>query len=420
MKRALYAATLWGLTTVGQIASAQTATGTAGQGPVITLAPEESTDSTTPSTPPASASTLPRDYDPTLATGQAFSTDLGSGRRIPIGAYGETHLVFQQNQTQLTLRRIVLFFGHHFTDWASIYSELEVENVSRFEIEQSYLELQPFKKLQMGFRLGLLLLPLGIVNLYHEPPVFNGVDRSLVDQLIIPTTWREFGAGVFGSIVPGLRYQIYAVAGADGSKFSADGGIGPGLSRGFTINTQNVAVTGRVNFNRILGMDIAAGFYYGSANQKEQNLDGVRVGIIEADARFQRYGMLLRAQYARTFITGADRITQILRQSTPTAAAIGSAAHGFYGEAGYNILYPVQNTTHQLVLFGRYEYVDTRAALPDVPNPGDSEALQFLTVGATYRPRLELAFKFDYRRTLTGIDGSGGNDRFSLGAAFMY
>jgi hypothetical protein len=75
---------------------------------------------------------------------------------------------------------------------------------------------------------------------------------------------------------------------------------------------------------------------------------------------------------------------------------------------------------HQLVLFGRYEYVDTRAALPDVPNPGDSEALQFLTVGATYRPRLELAFKFDYRRTLTGIDGSGGNDRFSLGAAFMY
>ncbi len=295
MKRALYAATLWGLTTAGQIASAQTATGTAGQGPVITLAPEESTDSTTPSTPPASASTLPRDYDPTLATGQAFSTDLGSGRRIPIGAYGETHLVFQKNQTQLTLRRIVLFFGHHFTDWASIYSELEVENVSRFEIEQSYLELQPFKKLQMGFRLGLLLLPLGIVNLYHEPPVFNGVDRSLVDQLIIPTTWREFGAGVFGSIVPGLRYQIYAVAGADGSKFSADGGIGPGLSRGFTINTQNVAVTGRVNFNRILGMDIAAGFYYGSANQKEQNLDGVRVGIIEADARFQRYGMLLRA-----------------------------------------------------------------------------------------------------------------------------
>ena len=36
------------------------------------------------------------------------------------------------------------------------------------------------------------------------------------------------------------------------------------------------------------------------------------------------------------------------------------------------------------------------------------------------RPKLELAFKFDYRRTLGGNDGSGGNDRYSLGIAFMY
>lgn len=388
-------------------------------GPVISLPAEETPDSANPAAAPSKPA-LPRDYDPTMATGQAFSTDLGSGRRIPIGAYGETHLVMLKNDTQFTLRRIVLFFGHHFTDWASVYSELEVENVSRFEIEQSYLELQPFRKVPIGFRAGLVLLPLSIVNLYHEPPVFHSVDRPTMDQLIIPTTWREFGAGVFGSIVDGLRYQVYVVTGADGSKFSADQGISPGLSRGFVVNTQNAAVTGRINYSRILGFDIAASFYYGSANQKEQNLEGIRLGIVEADARFQRYGMMLRAQYARTFIQGADRITQVIRQSTPTASAIGSQGQGFYGEAGYNVLYPIQNTTQQLILFGRYEYVDTRAVVAEVADPGTSEALQFFTAGLSYRPILELAFKFDYRRTLKGNDGTGGNDRISFGAAFMY
>ena len=388
-------------------------------GPVISLPAEEPSEPANPSAAPSKPA-LPRDYDPTMATGQAFSTDLGSGRRIPIGAYGETHLVMLKNDTQFTLRRIVLFFGHHFTDWASVYSELEVENVSRFEIEQSYLELQPFRKVPIGFRVGLVLLPLSIVNLYHEPPVFHSVDRPTMDQIIIPTTWREFGAGVFGTIVDGLRYQVYVVTGADGSKFSADQGISPGLSRGFVVNTQNAAVIGRINYSRILGFDIAGSFYYGSVNQKDQNLDGVRLGIVEADARFQRYGMMLRAQYARTFIQGADRITQVIRQSTPTASAIGSQGQGFYGEAGYNVLYPIQNTTQQLILFGRYEYVDTRAVVAEVADPGNSEALQFFTAGLSYRPILELAFKFDYRRTLKGNDGTGGNDRISFGAAFMY
>src|SRR5262249_6498597 len=157
----------------------------------------------------------------------------------------------QQNQTQFRLRRVVLFFGYHFADWASVYSELEVEDISHFEIEQSYLELKPFKKLQLGLRVGLVLIPLGIINQFHQPPTFNGVDRPTVDQLIIPTTWRELGAGIFGTVFGGLHYQLYAVAGADGSKFTADGGIGPGLSRGFDINTQNFAVTGRVNYNGI-------------------------------------------------------------------------------------------------------------------------------------------------------------------------
>ncbi len=315
---------------------------------------------------------------------------------------------------------MVLFFGYRFADWVSVYSELEVEDVEDFEIEQSFLEFTPFKKLRLGFKVGLILIPLGIINQYHEPPTFNGVDRPLVDQLIIPTTWRELGAGVFGDIIPGLHYQLYGIAGADGSKFTATGAIGPGLSRGFTINTENAAVTGRINFNRVLGLDVAAGFYYGTANSKEASLTGISVALVEGDARFTRWGLSLRAEYARIFITGAGKITTFLRTTVPTAEAIGSQAQGFYFEAGYNVLHLLRRTEQQVMPFARYEYVDTRAVVPDVTNPQYTDGQQFLTAGLTYRPLLYLAFKFDYRRTLAGNDGTGGRDRYSLGVAFMY
>jgi hypothetical protein len=404
----------------------------AASGPVIVMPPEE---------PPAAKSApgqvepepepppVPRGIDPQLASNQAFATNLGAGRRIPIGAYGEAMMLSMEKETQLTLRRVVLFFGYQFSDWASVYSELEVENVSEFEIEQSYLEFKPFKKLKLGLRVGLILIPLGIINLYHEPPTFNGVDRPQVDQLILPSTWRELGAGVFGTILTGLHYQVVAVAGSDGSKFTAGGAIGPGLARGFTLNTQNWALAGRLNFNRILGLDVAAGFYYGTANQKDVNLQGIQVGLIEADARFTRWGLSLRAEYARIFINGADKITQLIRATSPTASAVGSAAQGFYAEAGYNLLHALVRTEQQVVVFGRYEYVDTRAELPNVTDPGHTEALQFLTAGLTYRPKLELAIKFDYRRTLAGYDTTDadgshryslGSNRYSLGVAFMY
>ena len=46
----------------------------------------------------------------------------------------------------------------------------------------------------------MLLVPVGIINERHEPPVFYGVERPFVDTVIIPTTWFDVGAGVHGRI----------------------------------------------------------------------------------------------------------------------------------------------------------------------------------------------------------------------------
>ena len=66
----------------------------------------------------------------------------------------------------------------------------------------------------MSLQAGLMLIPMGIQNLYHEPPTFNGVERTNVDKYIVPTTWREIGVGINGSLdEQSINYQLMMVNG---------------------------------------------------------------------------------------------------------------------------------------------------------------------------------------------------------------
>jgi len=53
---------------------------------------------------------------------------------------------------------------------------------------------------------GLFTPRIGIMNENHLPTTFNGNDRPFVETLIIPSTWREVGVGLYGDIraIPGL------------------------------------------------------------------------------------------------------------------------------------------------------------------------------------------------------------------------
>jgi hypothetical protein len=67
---------------------------------------------------------------------------------------------------------------------------------------------------KLGFRAGLLLLPMGIVNEMHEPTTFHGVFRPWVENKLIPTTSRENGFGIYGSLMDDkVEYKWYYVNG---------------------------------------------------------------------------------------------------------------------------------------------------------------------------------------------------------------
>ena len=138
-----------------------------------------------------------------------FGANIMFCHAFTFGGYGEIHANFGEGKApdQIDIHRLVAYVGYEFNDWIRFHSETEIEHAfvssesgGEISIEQAYLDFLLSDRLNVRF--GRFLTPIGIINRKHEPPTFNGVDRPAVDQLIIPTTWRELGAGVYAAVAP--------------------------------------------------------------------------------------------------------------------------------------------------------------------------------------------------------------------------
>ena len=129
--------------------------------------------------------------------------------KLTIGGYGQVDYNQPEGENgTLDVHRIVLLLGYKFNDRVQFVTEIEYEHVKEVFIEQAFLSYSLNDNLNI--RGGLMLVPMGIVNEYHEPTTFNGVERPNVDKSIVPTTWREIGIGISGRInEASLRYQAY-------------------------------------------------------------------------------------------------------------------------------------------------------------------------------------------------------------------
>jgi hypothetical protein len=169
---------------------------------------------------------------------------------------------FNQYQSFVTLDRAVLFVGHKFNEKISLFSELEVEhaiiagtNSDEHTSGQGDVSMeQAFLKFNLNSHqyivAGLFTPRVGITNENHLPVNFNGVERPMVEQLIIPTTWREIGIGFYGSLdrLP-VNYSIAIVNGLNSANFQHDTGIGEGEGLGSDASANNLAVAASVQYH---------------------------------------------------------------------------------------------------------------------------------------------------------------------------
>jgi len=346
-----------------------------------------------------------------------------------IGGYGELTLNVPTNASGvIDMRRFVLFFGHDFNDRIRFYSEVEVEHAissatdqGEVEIEQAYLD--GLLNRRINLRGGIILMPVGIINIYHEPPSFNGVDRPDVDTFVIPTTWREPGIGIFGELAEGLRYQAYLVNGFNANGFTAESAIREGHQEAQLAHAGDVGGVLRLDYEPILGTVFGASAYHGtSRNTLPASLGNVPVSLFEADARTRWGAFSARAEAAVLLVGDAGALNQTLAVASPEQAAAGpvsSQSRGGYLEAAYDVLsLMAPESTQALNAFARLDYADTQA---DVP-AGFQSRMEFRRVsevfGLAYKPIPQIALKADYRLRQLG-DGTS-NREFASAITWLF
>lgn len=345
-----------------------------------------------------------------------------------VGGYGEIHYTNPTGTDTpgvVNVRRFVLYLAHTFSPKIAFRSELEVED-ARIEggeaggevaLEQLYLDyiLSP----AFTVRAGLLLPPVGIVNEFHEPPTFNGVERPDFDHDVLPTTWRELGVGAVG-VIPGsagLSYRVYLLNGLKAEGFDAAEGIRGGRQEGQDASFANPSFTGRLEWARP-GLRVGGSFWYGgSANQDPLLGTGTfdnAVGVISADARYDVGPFMFRGVLANVSIADAEEI------NAAYGGQVGSRIAGGYVEGAYNLLSTLAPASAQsLNAFVRYENFDTHADVPSGVIRDDSLARRFTTIGLSYKPVYNVVFKGDYQWLRNRGDvGEGEILRLGLGYQF--
>jgi hypothetical protein len=299
----------------------------------------------------------------------------------------------------LDFHRFVLLVTHEFNPRLRFVSELELEHGfvegleegGELELEQAYLDFL----ITRGFnvRAGMLLVPVGIINERHEPPVFHGVERPLVDTVIIPTTWFDVGAGFHGEIGRGLRYRLYVMSPLNAAEFTAEEGLRNGQQHGAETNIGRVAVTGRIEYVRYRGLTLGASFWSGRSGFEFRPRFDVPVTLASADARYSRGRLELRGVYAQIAIRNASQLNETMALRIGVDPNIARAMRGFYGEASYRVVSGAR--AGDLAFFMRYENADTQWRMPDGYVPLQEFDRTAWVVGATYWPDPDVAVKAD-------------------------
>ena len=326
---------------------------------------------------------------------------IGGNEGLIIGGYGEVHGNFylnddnqRESNAKLDVHRLVSFIGYKFNDKVTFVSEIEYEHVIELYVEQAFLDYKISENI--SFQSGLMLIPMGIQNLYHEPNTFNGVERTSVDKYIVPTTWREIGAGVSGRLNDySINYQLMMVNGFNGFEdgrglFSGKNGLRSARQKGAESYVTDFDFAGRVSYYGYLGWNLGASFYSGESETSEFGNDSTQIDVqmTGIDARYNNGHFQARAQYIV-----AD-LGNTLAYNTKTSNDLGSVMTGYYLEIGYDFLQG--NSDNKLILFGRYEDYNTHAETVGL-NPNLAYDRSETTIGLTFHVADGAAFKMDYQ-----------------------
>lgn len=336
------------------------------------------------------------------AAQRILSGNVSSG--VTVGGYGEiTYNQPEGDNGELDVQRLVLLFGYKFSDKVQFVTEVELEHVEEVYVEQAFLQYSLSDRVNL--RGGLMLVPMGIVNEYHEPTTFNGVERPSMDKSIVPTTWREIGVGVSGRFDEiSLGYQAYVFTGfasVNGSKvLGGKDGLRNGRQKGIQSTVDSPNLSAKLDYYGLPGLRLGLSGYVGRSQAQDdvEDIDGSSVGLsmVGLDARYAYKRLTARGQFVYAGLTDTEAYNELYYDldADPTQG-LGSAMQGWYLEAAFNLL-PLTKE-QQLHAFARYEDYDTNAKVEGDLLVNDAFNRTEWTLGLSYKLTPGAVVKADYQ-----------------------
>lgn len=307
-------------------------------------------------------------------------------------------------------QRLVPFIYADITDHIKFATEIELERggtnapqtgaggtFGDGSIQIEFAQIDYLVNEPINLRAGILLMPVGKFNLLHDSPLNDLVDRPMVSRIIIPSTWFEAGAGIYGSLYPSsqskLDYEVYAVNGMSQTAGAiTDTGVRAARGSVSRDRDDNKAVVGRVAFSPMLGIEVGGSGYHSKYSQPAGAVEAGYISIYALDWTLQR---------GPFEVIGESAWSRITNNGTGPGGM-----QGYYIQGNYHFMpeflkkwapsHFTDASTFTAVV--RWEQVDT-----DTDNrtlalaQGNRRELDRLTLGLNFRPIEDTVFKFDWQ-----------------------
>ncbi len=342
--------------------------------------------------------------------GPAASKVYSVARGLSIGGYSEGYYRRRDSgaDDETDMLRLVAYLGYKFNDWIVFNTEIEFEHGSTDEdgsVSVEFATLDFLLMPELNVRLGEVLIPMGLVNELHEPPFYYSTFRPTAERVIIPSTWRENGLGIFGNLGERLSYRVYVVNGFVASDFNS-GGLRSGRQSGSEALANDLAFVGRVDLDVTDGLRLGSSYYVGNSGQDQDieiggsdfSLPNARTTIWEVHGEYRWQALTTRALWTQAHVADAGALSNLLTLAGEDHPVVSRRMIGGYAEVAYDLMpFFFPGSEMSLEPFFRFEYIDTQNDVPRGFTADRAYKQRMYIPGVQFKPIPNVVLKLDYR-----------------------
>lgn len=384
------------------------------------------------------------EYESFSSMGGAASKVYYSKDALSIGGYGEykyTKYIDYKNYADATANetrnkgesnivRFVPYFGFKFSDSIIMNTEIEFEdggsrsdgekNYKYAIVEFSYLDFLIDKA--FAIRAGHILVPMGLINLNHEPVSYLSTDRPAVETYIIPSTWHTNGVLAHGKI-DNLEYYAGVIVSPDAGGFTEGRFIQQGRT-GARVFSDDFSFVTRLSYDLLDGLNIGGSFLYGNSSAAKESKPGDTTGVnsnakititmAELHASYKKEGWNIQA--ISTFGGLGGDVAQL---GSDISQELSKSVNGEYLNVGYDVLPWFAKSSQTLYAFAEVERLDMDAS-GDTTYVDNNRFYEY-TAGLSYFPDPKVTIKADYKiRDYASGAKLADENSFALAIGFIF